>query len=157
MARLRADDRNDLARRSGASAYPQAGKRTLVESRGAGASGPPAPPPQVRTERRPGSAAPAEDKRSKARAEEVRTGVQWRMAPDAAGGPRELSGSASPVQAAAERGIAGSSHPLPYVDAIQPLFGGHDLDAIQAHTDGNAAAGARHGRGGIRRGEPRGI
>ncbi|HEY0993671.1 MAG TPA: DUF4157 domain-containing protein [Kofleriaceae bacterium] len=47
------------------------------------------------------------------------------------------------MQAAAERGIAGGSHPLPYVDAIQPLFGGHDLGAIQAHTDGHAAAGAR--------------
>jgi hypothetical protein len=47
------------------------------------------------------------------------------------------------VHPAAERGIAGSSTPLPFSDSIQPAFGHYDVSGIQAHTDSAAAEGAR--------------
>jgi hypothetical protein len=56
------------------------------------------------------------------------------------GTPAELGSS---VHAAAEQGISGNSGPLPFAESIQPLFGGHDIGDIRAHTDASAAAGAR--------------
>lgn len=67
--------------------------------------------------------------------EGLRVGVQQRPAPSGA--------AAQATQAAATRGIAGASHPLPHIDLLQPLFGGHDLGSIRAHTDAGAIAGAR--------------
>src|SRR5262245_9386314 len=47
------------------------------------------------------------------------------------------------VHAAAARGVAGSSHALPFGDTIQRLFGRHDISSVRAHTDEAAGAGAR--------------
>jgi hypothetical protein len=43
----------------------------------------------------------------------------------------------------ARRGISGSGGPLPYLDAIQRLFGRHDIRKVIAHQDSRAAAVAR--------------
>ncbi len=47
------------------------------------------------------------------------------------------------VAAAAQHGISGGSHGLPFLDVIQQSFGDHDVSGIAAHTDGAAAEGAR--------------
>lgn len=47
------------------------------------------------------------------------------------------------VQAAAVRGVATPSAPLPHRATIQQLFGRHDISGIQAHTGPDAAASAR--------------
>jgi len=49
----------------------------------------------------------------------------------------------SGVHAAAARGVSGPSTALPHHEAIQRSFGRHDVSGIAAHTDDNAAAGAR--------------
>jgi len=47
------------------------------------------------------------------------------------------------VHAAAERGVAGPSQSLPFLDVIQTSFGpGHDLTRVQAHVGGPAADAA---------------
>lgn len=51
--------------------------------------------------------------------------------------------SGAPVHRAAEEGVRGSAGPLPHLETIQPLFGRHDVSSISAHTDGDAASGAR--------------
>jgi hypothetical protein len=58
--------------------------------------------------------------------------------PAAAQGRDEAS-----VHAAAGRGIATPSAPLPHGDFIQRAFGRHDISSAQAHTGGDAAASAR--------------
>lgn len=50
---------------------------------------------------------------------------------------------AAAVHAAAARGVATSSSPLPHGDRIQRLFGRHDISAVQAHSGTDAAASAR--------------
>ncbi|HEX2569225.1 MAG TPA: DUF4157 domain-containing protein [Polyangia bacterium] len=50
---------------------------------------------------------------------------------------------ADPIHEAAAHGTSGPSGPLPYIDPIQKAFGRHDVQHIQAHTDGRAAAGSR--------------
>lgn len=47
------------------------------------------------------------------------------------------------VHEAAATGIAGPSGSLPYLDQIQKSFGSHDVSHIKAHTDSQAATGAR--------------
>jgi hypothetical protein len=47
------------------------------------------------------------------------------------------------VHAAASRGVATPSSPLPFSDTIQRAFGRHDVSAIQAHTGPDAAASAQ--------------
>lgn len=47
------------------------------------------------------------------------------------------------VHEAAVQGTQGPSGSLPYIDQIQKSFGKHDVSHIKAHTDGQAAAGAR--------------
>jgi hypothetical protein len=47
------------------------------------------------------------------------------------------------VQAAAARGVATPSAPLPHRATIQQLFGRHDISGVQAHTGADAAASAR--------------
>jgi len=42
---------------------------------------------------------------------------------------------AATVHHAAQRGIATSASPLPYLDVIQPSFGRHDVSNIKAHTN----------------------
>jgi hypothetical protein len=66
--------------------------------------------------------------------------VQRRDEPGANAG---AANPASGAHAAAAQGIAGPSHALPHRDRIQQLFGGHDIDRIQAHTGAAAATGAR--------------
>ena len=58
---------------------------------------------------------------------------------------RRADGAASTgdVHAAAEHGVSGAGERLPFLDQIQASFGAHDVGAVQAHTDGNAAEGAR--------------
>ena len=51
--------------------------------------------------------------------------------------------SSEQVHEAAVQGTAGAAQPLPFLDQIQRSFGHHDLSGIKAHTDGQAAAGAR--------------
>jgi hypothetical protein len=48
----------------------------------------------------------------------------------------------SAVHAAAERGIAAPAARLPHADAIQRLFGRHDISGVQAHTGTEATASA---------------
>jgi hypothetical protein len=43
----------------------------------------------------------------------------------------------------AAEGTSGPAEPLPHLERIQPLFGRHDVSSVRAHTDENAAAGAR--------------
>ncbi|HEY4242576.1 MAG TPA: DUF4157 domain-containing protein [Kofleriaceae bacterium] len=52
-------------------------------------------------------------------------------------------GSGAEVSAAAAQGTSGPAGRLPFLDRIQSAFGRHDVRGVQAHTDGNAAAGAR--------------
>jgi hypothetical protein len=47
------------------------------------------------------------------------------------------------VHAAASRGVATPSSPLPFSNTIQRAFGRHDVSAIQAHTGPAAAASAQ--------------
>ncbi len=46
------------------------------------------------------------------------------------------------VQAAAQRGISGSSGRLPHLGRIQQLFGRHDVSGVQAHLGADASAAA---------------
>jgi hypothetical protein len=59
---------------------------------------------------------------------------------------RKADASASPdasnVHRAAERGISGASAPLPHLDAIQRLFGRHDVSRVNAHVGGPATEAA---------------
>jgi hypothetical protein len=57
--------------------------------------------------------------------------------------PGSPDASAPAVHNAAAHGVAGSAHPLPFAHTIQSLFGRHDIDNIQAHTDASATEGAR--------------
>jgi len=64
-----------------------------------------------------------------------------------AAGPASASDRQDParpanVHAAAARGIAGSSQPLPFAGVIQRAFGRHGIGNIEAHTDDAAAKGA---------------
>ena len=65
------------------------------------------------------------------------------------GGPVQMRASAKETAAndithgAAQHAISGSGGPLPFLDAIQRAFGHHDVSGVRAHTDGNAAQGAR--------------
>jgi hypothetical protein len=52
--------------------------------------------------------------------------------------PGSPDASAPAVHDAAAQGVAGSAHPLPFAHTIQRLFGRHDIDNIQAHTDASA-------------------
>jgi len=54
-------------------------------------------------------------------------------------GPQD---GASSVQAAADKGISGSSGALPHASTIQQSFGGYDISNIQAHLGPAADAGA---------------
>jgi hypothetical protein len=47
------------------------------------------------------------------------------------------------VQAAAQRGTAGSGAPLPHLGTIQQLFGRHDVTGVKSHVGGEAAEAAR--------------
>jgi hypothetical protein len=47
------------------------------------------------------------------------------------------------VQAAAAQGVAGAGSPLPHADAIQRLFGRHDISRVEAHVGGDAATASR--------------
>lgn len=47
------------------------------------------------------------------------------------------------IHEAAKLGISGPGGPLPYLDQIQRAFGHHDLSTVVAHTDEQAAQGAR--------------
>jgi hypothetical protein len=47
------------------------------------------------------------------------------------------------VHAAADAGVQGPGSPLPFLDVIQPAFGGHDVTGIQAHTGPEASSAAR--------------
>jgi outer membrane protein OmpA-like peptidoglycan-associated protein len=47
------------------------------------------------------------------------------------------------VHAAAAAGTSGSAGALPHLDAIQPLFGKHDVSSVRAYTDGAATQGAQ--------------
>src|SRR5687768_9688379 len=49
-------------------------------------------------------------------------------------------GDSEQVHAAADAGVSGASERLPFMDAIQRSFGGHDVSGVQAHTGGAAAA-----------------
>jgi Domain of unknown function (DUF4157)/ADP-ribosyltransferase exoenzyme len=49
----------------------------------------------------------------------------------------------SAVHAAASRGVATPSSPLPFAGSIQRAFGRHDISGVQAHTGSEAAASAR--------------
>ncbi len=44
----------------------------------------------------------------------------------------------SPVEVA-EAGVANASAPLPHLEQIQPLFGGHDVSHVRANVGGEAA------------------
>lgn len=44
---------------------------------------------------------------------------------------------------AASHGVAGPARPLPFAGLIQRAFGHHEVSKVQAHTDDDAAAGAR--------------
>lgn len=50
------------------------------------------------------------------------------------------------IHAAARRGIAGGSGPLPHLDPIQRSFGRHDVSGVKAHVGGEAAR-ASHAMG----------
>jgi hypothetical protein len=50
------------------------------------------------------------------------------------------------IHAAAQRGIAGGSGPLPHLDHIQRLFGRHDVSGVKAHVGGEASE-ASHAMG----------
>jgi hypothetical protein len=47
------------------------------------------------------------------------------------------------VQQAAAQGVAGTGGSLPYGDAIQRLFGRHDIGGVEAHVGGPAATASR--------------
>lgn len=47
------------------------------------------------------------------------------------------------VHEAAAHGTSGPAGVFPYLDVIQRSFGGHNVSHVKAHTDGQAAAGAR--------------
>jgi hypothetical protein len=47
------------------------------------------------------------------------------------------------IQDAAAQGVAGGSGPLPHGDAIQRLFGRHDVSGVEAHVGGAAATASR--------------
>jgi hypothetical protein len=47
------------------------------------------------------------------------------------------------VHSAAARGVSTAASPLPHGDAIQRLFGRHDISAVQAHTGSEATSSAR--------------
>lgn len=47
------------------------------------------------------------------------------------------------VHAAASRGVATASSPLPHADTIQRAFGHHDISSIRGHTGADAAESAR--------------
>ncbi len=55
----------------------------------------------------------------------------------------DARGGTDGVHAAASHGISGTGGSLPHLDAIQASFGHHDVSGVQAHTDSNAAEGAR--------------
>ena len=57
-------------------------------------------------------------------------------------GPGNGARDDASVQAAASQGLATPAARLPYADTLQGLFGRHDVSAVQAHTDGEAAASA---------------
>jgi hypothetical protein len=81
----------------------------------------------------------------------------------AAGGPASGRDPQDPAQsadvhAAAARGIAGSSQPLPFSGMIQRAFGRHDIGNIEAHTGAAAAEGAGcDGGRSVRDGQSRGV
>jgi Domain of unknown function (DUF4157)/Protein-glutamine gamma-glutamyltransferase len=54
-----------------------------------------------------------------------------------------VAGEDSDVHAAAARGVATPSSPLPFGDRIQRLFGRHDLSSVQAHSGRAAEASVR--------------
>jgi hypothetical protein len=62
--------------------------------------------------------------------------------PASGGGPQDPAQPAN-VHAAAARGVAGGSQPLPFAPTIQHLFGRHDIGNIQARIGASATAGAR--------------
>jgi hypothetical protein len=47
------------------------------------------------------------------------------------------------VQETAAQGVAGAGGPLPHADAIQGLFGRHDIRGVEAHVGGDAATASR--------------
>lgn len=55
----------------------------------------------------------------------------------------EGAAAAPDVHALAAAGTAGLGARLPFLDEIQASFGAHDVSAVQAHSDGSAAAAAR--------------
>lgn len=47
------------------------------------------------------------------------------------------------VRSEAEAGVRGQGGPLPHLDKLGPLFGGHDLRGVEAFTDGGAREACR--------------
>jgi hypothetical protein len=54
-----------------------------------------------------------------------------------------VAGEDGDVHAAAARGVATPSSPLPFGHRIQRLFGHHDLSSVQAHSGPDAEASVR--------------
>lgn len=81
--------------------------------------------------------------------EPARTPGKQTLVQQIATGPvqRRVAGAdaapATGVHDAAARGVASPASRLPFSDAIQRLFGRHDVSSIQAHTGPEAAASAR--------------
>ena len=57
--------------------------------------------------------------------------------------PTPTDTEASAVQHAAARGVAGTGNQLPHAEAIQRLFGRHDISSVEAHVGGEAATASR--------------
>ena len=57
--------------------------------------------------------------------------------------PTPTDTEASAVQHAAARGVAGTGSQLPHAEAIQRLFGRHDISSVEAHVGGEAATASR--------------
>ena len=56
---------------------------------------------------------------------------------------RQAAQQPADVQAAAAQGVAGPGGSLPHADAIQRMFGRHDVSGVQAHVGGPAADASR--------------
>jgi hypothetical protein len=75
-------------------------------------------------------------------------GIVPRTASESPPSPVQQKGSAfqnkvERAHEAAAHGTRGPSGALPFIEEIQKSFGGHDVSHVKAHTDSQAAAGAR--------------
>ncbi len=69
--------------------------------------------------------------------------LAWLGAVQRQGDDTEGAVGAGAVHAAAAVGTSGPPGRLPHLDAIQPLFGRHDVTSVRAYTDAAAARGAK--------------